>query len=179
MQNRSSAERNRFLESGYTFISVVYWKPPTTLGPKWFSTPVVGDNVAYAQAMMFIPENRLMYVYVGGGGGNAGPPPVPIGGVPGEFVNLPQSGDPQPPRPPDAGGGDPVRLEVVRESRPTHWDLLNQSWRSQLVPATHAALASALRMTPQFDGNKQPAQEVTLPDFSQLTPEALSVLNHH
>ena len=177
INNRSSSERNSYLENSYMFMAVVYWKPPIAFGPKWFNTPVTGDNVAYAQSMMFIPENRLIRVFLGGGGGSA-PQGTPIGGVPGDFVELPPAGDPQTPVPPADGGGQGEWV-VVRESRPTQWDLLNQSWRTQLVPATHPSLASALRWQPQLGNSQQPAQEVALPDFSDLTPEDLSVLNHH
>jgi len=180
----SAGERNGFLEAGYTFMCVVYWKPSPGFGPRWFSPPVVGDNVAFAQGMMFIRQNRLIKVFHGGGGGGGGgaPPGIPIGGVPGEFVELPPLGEPQAPVPPSGGGGGgggEITWTVVRESLPTHWDLWNQSWLVQLVPATHPALASALKFQPIFDFSGQPAQDVALPDFSGLTAEDLSVLSHH
>jgi len=175
----SPGERNGFLEAGYSFMCVVYWKPAPGFGPRWFNTPVVGDNLAFAQGMMFIPQNRLIKVFHGGGGGGGAPPGIPIGGVPGEFVELPPVGDPQAPMPDAGGGGGEITWTVVREGRPTHWDLWNQSWRVQLVPATHPALASALRLQPIFDFGGQPAQEVAMPDFSGLTPQDLSVLSHH
>ena len=179
----SSSARNGFLESGYTFMCVVYWKPAPGFGPRWFSTPVVGDNMAFAESMMFIRQNRLIRVFHGGGGGGGGGPPpgIPIGGVPGEFVELPPLGEPQAPVPPSGGGGGGGEGEwvVVRESRPTHWDLWNQSWRTQLAPATHPALVAALQTQPGFDNPAQPSQEVKLPDLGWLTPADLSVLSHH
>jgi hypothetical protein len=135
--------------------------------------------MAFAESMMFIPQNRLIRVFQGGGGGAGTPPGVPIGGVPGEFVELPPLGDPQTPVPPGGGGGGEGEWVVVREGRPTHWDLWNQSWRTQLVPATHPALFAALQTQPVFDNPAQPEQDVTLPDLGSLTPADLSVLSHH
>ena len=139
--------------------------------------------MAFAESMMFIRQNRLIRVFHGGGGGGGGGPPpgIPIGGVPGEFVELPPLGEPQAPVPPSGGGGGGGEGEwvVVRESRPTHWDLWNQSWRTQLAPATHPALVAALQTQPGFDNPAQPSQEVKLPDLGWLTPADLSVLSHH
>ncbi|MCE9547529.1 MAG: hypothetical protein K8T25_18835 [Planctomycetia bacterium] len=174
-----SRDRNAFLESNYSVVCVVYWPKATPYMPGVYQSPIDGDNLAYAQAMMFIPRNRLIRVWQGVSGPSA-PSGIAIGGVPGEFVELPPTGTPQAPQGgAPAGGENTGEWEVVRENRPTDWNLLNQSWRAQLVPATHPDLATFLQTSPSFDGGKQPAQDVTLPNLRNLTPADLSVLSHH
>jgi Flp pilus assembly protein TadG len=67
-----------------------------------------------------------------------------------------------------------------RQSRPTSWDLSNQSWRVQLVPATHPALLTILRTQPTFSGDDQlPTQEVELPDLSGVSEDDIQMISHH
>ena len=69
---------------------------------------------------------------------------------------------------------------VIRQSHPLHWDLLNQNWRVQLVPATLPGLVEILKSTPDFDGAAgQTSQAVTLPDLGALTADDISVISHH
>ncbi len=68
----------------------------------------------------------------------------------------------------------------ARQNRPTGWDLTNQSWRVQLVPATHPALLTILRTQPTFSGDDQlPTQEVELPDLSGVSEDDLLMISHH
>ncbi len=134
------------LQQYYCFIGVAYWKPLPELAPRIFDDPIAGDTrVAFAEAHMFIPQPRLVWQVVGGGGGG-GPSSTPLGGVPGDFQNLPANPAPAP----GGGGGAPLEWAVGREPLPTTWDLFNQRWTCQLAPATQPALATILQTPPTF-----------------------------
>jgi hypothetical protein len=68
----------------------------------------------------------------------------------------------------------------VRQGRSTGWDLFTQSWRVQLVPATHPSLLAILQTTPTFDGQDDlESQEISLPDLGELGDEDIFVISHH
>jgi hypothetical protein len=69
---------------------------------------------------------------------------------------------------------------IVRQQHPLHWDLLNQNWRVQIVPATHPNLLTILQRQPPFDGSGgKPWKEVKLPQVDGLQPRDLSMISHH
>ena len=112
--------------------------------PRVFDNPTPSDAVTYAEVHLFIPRQRLVWQQINTSGGG-GPGPTPLGGVPGQFVDLPPVG------PPNSGGGSAGggSLWVVgREGVPTGWDLLTQRWTCQLAPATQPALATILQTAP-------------------------------
>ena len=131
--------RNPYLERNFTFLAVTYWRRLPELLPGLFRNPTESDAVAYAEVRMFIPRRRLRWYLYGPGGGA---PPDPIGGIGGQFPDLP-SGDPGVP------GGDGAGYWVVgRQHLPTGWHLFNQHWTCQLVPTAQPALATILQTPP-------------------------------
>ena len=92
--------------------------------------------------------------------------------VPGEFLNL-NSSD-QPPSPSNQGQ---ERWVVGREGVPTHWDLLNQHWTCQLVPAAMANLSTILQTPPPVsfsDGGN-----VVPPNLGPLSSEDIARVSPH
>lgn len=70
---------------------------------------------------------------------------------------------------------DPDRrpeYRVYRQGRPTHRDLLNQSWTVQLVPATSASIPVILQSSP-------PDIQVTTPNLGGINVEEFRRLNTH
>lgn len=173
-----SSQRNRLLEE-LMLVAVVYWEPAEEFAPGVFQSPIEGDLVAFAQAQTYIPAAKLIRVFEGRGGGGGSPSGIPIGGVPGEYVDLPPTQPPPANNPmptPPADDGERA-WTVVRESVPTDWDLLNQRWNARLVPATAPAMLQILQTEPPFFA-LGPA-DVELPDLSGIDDDDLNYLNHH
>ncbi|MEX0866714.1 MAG: pilus assembly protein TadG-related protein [Pirellulales bacterium] len=174
-----SSQRNRMLEE-LMLVAVVYWKPAESFAPGVFRSPIEGDYVTFAQAQTFIPAAKLIRVFEGRGGGGGAPSGIPIGGVPGEYVELPPQADPPAQNPMETPPTDDGELEwtVVRESVPTSWDILNQRWNARLVPATAPGLLAILQSEPPYFALGDPV-DVQLPDLGDISDDDLNYLNHH
>jgi hypothetical protein len=161
---------NQHLGRHFTFVGVVYWGKPPAMAPRVFRNPMGNDPIAYSEVRVFIPSRRLEWHRVGGGGG--GPTGVAIGGVPGDFPTL------LPPDPPSPGSGSNAVLWIVgREGVSVSWNLLNQRWTCQVVPATQPAIAQILQTVPpvaEFAG-----QGLTVPNLGGLTTEDLGRIGPH
>jgi hypothetical protein len=120
--------------------------------------------------MLFVPQPRLVKGWRRPGDGGDGS--IPLGGVPGDMVDLP--GDRQQPEP-----GDDWEWYVVRQGRPRHWDLLNQNWTCQLVPATSRAVPAILQTDP---GSSLPEAalvgDIQLPNYGDSQPTWQEVNTH-
>ena len=79
---------NAYLEQNYIFLGVAYWKQAPELMSRVFDNPTPSDAVTYAEVHLFIPRQRLVWQQINTSGGG-GPGPTPLGGVPGQFVDLP------------------------------------------------------------------------------------------
>jgi hypothetical protein len=150
-----AAPRNELLETRYMFVGTTYWKPISQLLPGLFVNPLSADYVTYSQIMLFVPRLRL----VRSGGAPMGTKRLQRGlhyNYQGKLV----------------GYSDRVSVD---------WNLLNQNWRVQLVPATHRHLGMILQEQPPFEdgGGDQPSQEINLPDVSELSLEDLNRISHH
>jgi hypothetical protein len=148
------ASSNGYLEDNFMFVGVTYWPKLKEILPGLFKNPQQADAQTFAQVMLFVPQPRLVKGWrrvdeeVDGS--------VDLGGVPGDIISLP--GEDQPP------ADDPEwEWYVVRQGRPRQWDLLNQNWTCQLVPATVDTIWEIL----QSDPGKSLA-EATLPADYQL-----------
>jgi hypothetical protein len=126
------------LEQDFTWLAVAYRPHLPQILPGLFRNPLVCDDLAFAQAMVFVPRPRLAYInsIVPGTGMRYG--------VPGDESAM--------------GQGNPVvgGVSIGWENRPTHWDLLNQNWTVQLVPATAASLPRILSAPPGFPNIRVP-----------------------
>ena len=176
VQNADSTTRNLFLESDYTFVGVVYWKETPRFMSGVFTSPLESDNQAFAAARVFIPRNRLVRTLWQANSQQSG---ISIGGVPGQFVDLPPQGaapEPPPLTAEEAEGSDWI---VVRQGKPTHWDLLNQSWSVRLVPAVTPGLVEILQKRPVVSAGPTLSEDIRLPDLSGMTDEDAAVLVAH
>ena len=162
------ADYHEHLEQDWTFVGVVYRDRMTDQIPRVFRNPVASDTQAYSQVMIFVPQRRLVLWRPGTTqtGGT-------IGGVPGERLPLPGPGGGTT-SPPNTG----FLAETVRQSGryfPEHWDLLNQPWAMQLVPAVSPSIGEILSTHPYV--NAIPAYE--LPNLRTMNESDLQWLSHH
>ncbi len=126
------------LDTDFSFVGAVYWKPVPQMMPGVYRQPLEGDCLAYAQVRVFVPRLRLVWVWDHYGASDR----ANLGGVPGDIQWIPKPGDPDP----DTGSGEyDVKYEPNRSSA---WSLFNQRWTVQLVPATHERLAEILQARP-------------------------------
>ena len=137
----NAPQQAALLDESFTVIAVVYAEQVPEMLPGLFVNPIEGDAQTFAQVRLFVPWRRLRYWSHTEGG----------------------SSDPSTPFDPgSSSGGSVVRWTVGREhwrtltdtgtpslpDRRNAWDLFNQSWAVQLVPATHDNLAAILQMSP-------------------------------
>lgn len=161
-----TADPAAVLADDYTFVAVVYWKKRPVELARVFASPVEGDQTAFAQVRLFVPRPRLIWMWY-----RPGWSPTPIGGVPGEFPPLPGESAPE--------GGSPGegRWIVGRQGVPTGWDLLNQHWTCQLVPATGPNLEVILQTLPPLAEFANAGIE--LPSLGPLTTDEITQISIH
>ncbi len=151
------------LEREFAFVGVVYSPHLEEHLPGLYANALDADQQAMAQVLLFIPTARLVWR----------PPPssqrnqLP-GGVPGDIIAL--LDEPEEANPDD-------RPRVVRQNRPMHWDLLNQNWTVQLVPAQTPRLREIVQAQPNVPWmNDVPLR---LPRLDQVTNDEFRMLNNH
>ena len=162
--------RNAYLERHFTYLGVAYWRelPPTL--PGLFRDPIDGDAVAYAEVRVFVPHRRLEWHYH-----TSGNPEMPIGGMPGNFPPLPPPPGESDPPPQDPATGSWV---VHRQHNiSTRWDLLNQHWTAQLVPATQGSLAQILQTPPPLPAFAQSG--IRLPSLGNMSAAEIGRISTH
>jgi hypothetical protein len=170
------ADVNSHLEGDFMFVGVVYRQQLSNMVPGVFRNPIDSDTQAYSQIMMFVPRRRLVKVYPGSGeSGGTGT----IGGVPGERLPLPGPGTPAPPPPPadpDENGEQPWTIAYQSEYwHPHDWNLINQKWTMQLVPATTPSIPAILSTPPEING----VTGFVTPELFSLNEDDLRWLSHH
>ena len=171
------ADTNQYLEENFTFIATVYWGQLPEMLPGLFQNPTDNDAVAFAEARMFIPRGRLVWRPHSPSRGGAGGLSV---GVPGDFSDVPLEDEN-----PEPGGEDDgeIRWRVVRQRSSMRryplwaWDLLNQRWTCQLVPATQSSLADILQTVPPVPGPH--GDEIVPPDLGNLSSEDIVRISPH
>lgn len=164
------------IENQYLFVGVTYWSKLPEILPGLFRNPMDNDAIAYAEVQVYIPRRRLIWYWHGSGGGTSSGPAT--GGVPGEFPNLPSDE----PTTPTAGGGGGY-WDIGRQSVPTSWDLWNQSWTCQLVPAAGTSyvsrngLSQVLQTAPLLpDGS---GVDMKLPNLGGADDEQIRKISPH
>jgi len=168
---------NVHLLKDFMFVGVVYREQMRDRVPGVFRNPVPTDTQAYAQIMMYVPRRRL----VKGWRVTGQRPPqrgASQGGVPGESVYLPAPDDGTSEPPPSGGEGEEVEWYVHRQSGrryPTHWDLQNQNWSVQLVPATAPSIPRILSTQPYVNG----ITNVDTPDLWGIREEDFLWISNH
>jgi len=170
---------NEYLEDNFVFVGVVYWGKLPEMMPGLYRNPSDSDQIAYAAASVFVPEPRLVWRWHGPGGGGVR---IPVGGVPGDFPDI--TYDDQAGPPPDGEGTWSVIRQYrgqERHFRPEWkartWNLLNQRWTCQLVPATQASLAEILQTRPPvpYAGG----EDIVLPNLGGLGSRDIQRISPH
>lgn len=166
---------NAHIEGDFMFVGIIYRRQINSMIPGVFRNPVVTDTQAYSQISLFVPRRRLLKVYPG----SPTPAPEIIGGVPGEGVPLPGPPTPDTPPPPRAPNEDGEQQWTISYQSaswfPHDWNLINQNWTSQLVPATASAIPAMLSTPPEING----VTGFNTPDLLSMDQEDLRWLSHH
>jgi hypothetical protein len=175
-ERNNISDVNSHLEGDFMFVGVVYRQQISNMVPGVFRNPIRSDTQAYSQIMLFVPRRRLIKVYPG-----LGPPDDggTIGGVPGQGIPLPGPRTPDPPPPPrdpSEDGNQPWTIAYQSHSwYPHDWNLINQNWATQLVPATTPTIPAILSVPPEING----VTGFDTPDLLSLSEEDFRWLSHH
>ena len=158
---------NQHLDEEFTLVGVAYWNPLPEFAPRIFFNPMPASSVAFAQVRVFVPHRRLVWRH-------HVPADERFGGMPGNFPPLPPpgSGDTPPPQSTASESWDVGREPGVSE----RWDLLNQHWVAQLVPATNEWIPLIIQQPPQVPGVN--AQQYQLPNVALPMDQVLRVNTH-
>jgi len=159
---------NSGLQRDYTFVGVVYANQVPQILPGLFRHPAQSDAMCFTQIMLFIPQPRLIKIYRNQQGDSV----ENYGGVPGEIIEFDARQYPQPP-----ANADEEEWYVGRERVPTQWDMRNQNWTVQLMPARASRLATILQTQPQVPGF--PGDQIQPPRFPGLTADDVRHVNTH
>ncbi len=162
-------DRNAHLERHFTFVAVAYWERLPEMLPGLFRNPTEADAQTYASVQVFVPRPRLVWHYV-----RPSRPSRPIGGMPGDFPDLPSD-----PTDDDGAGGNrgAGRWTVGRQGVPTSWDLWNQHWSAQLVPAVQPAIVRILETPPPLPDFA--ARNMRTPNLGGMTGDDLRQISAH
>lgn len=168
---------NDYVSDNFHYVGVVYRRHRNEIGPGLFRNPLAAtsDAQTFSQIYMFVPRPRKRKVYAGEGGGS-GDGAVSLGGTFGFTSTLPIPGDTrQTQRPPEAETLERVlRERWILENWPTHWNLMNQNWMVQLVPATTDRLPEILAANPGGE-----LSNVRTPTYSGVDSSVLKRVNTH
>lgn len=156
---------NAYLDQHFTFVAVVYWRAQPRLMPRLFGNPLAADGEAFAQVRVFVPHRRLVWIPPSGELNE-------VGGMPGEIPRMPS--DLLPPPDPNAPRG---RRHIGRDLVPAEWDLFNQNWTVQLVPATTANLITILQASPPV--SEPNTEAFRLPRLGGLSGEEIGRISTH
>ncbi len=161
--------QNALLDSDFTFIAVAYSRHLPSMAPRVFPQPIQGGAMAFAQIRLFVPWRRLVYSEITEGGSTdpATPFDPPPGSTPGRVVGWTVRREHWRTLP--VGGLPPL------PDQRNAWDLFNQSWTVQLVPASHPNLAAILQTPP-------PVPELAgfqLPSLGGLTTQEIQQISFH
>jgi hypothetical protein len=143
------------MNDNYTFVAVAYWKNVPNFLPTLYRNPMVGDALAYAQFRVFVPTSRLVWQQTVPTSST-----VPLGGPPGYQWPEDPSG-----QPPQSVVGDKPGRQIVW----TAWDLANQHWTCQIVPANHDMIPTILQKSPQSGISPPTLVGVTSQDLEQIS----------
>jgi hypothetical protein len=181
-RNQMVAEQNAYLDRNFMFVGIAYRRKFLETSGRMYKNPLDADPLTFAQITLMAPRRRLVLQTAGGiaaggsgngldGSGNAG------GGAMGPDVTVP-------PAPGNAGspvGGAPPQSNTwVSDGSPDRWDLWNQGWIAQLVPATTDSLAGLLQSKPP-DGAVNVGQPmiVKLPNLGGTSSRDIRRINTH
>jgi hypothetical protein len=173
---------NQYLDRNFMFLGVAYRQQFAETFAGFFRSALASDPLTFAQVHLFIPRPRWRYITsnstgqsgVGGPGNNGG------GGF-GIDVPVPTPSDPNFGAG-GAGNGSNANNWIV-ENWPRNWNLLNQNWTVQLVPAignpwSGDNLAALLQTRPPDGAAAQPIV-VTLPNLGGANSKSIRQISGH
>ena len=155
------------LDQYHTFVGVAYWPAMKQTSPTFFRYPLSVDSMAFSQAFVFIPKSR----YVRNVPWSDQPWQVPSGRAPISNIQL-------------YSNAYDNWLQEWDQFAPVHpinkqwipvWDLENQNWMSQLVPATSDSVPAILQ-------SSQAAQFIPnfrIPNLGGMGPLDFRRINTH
>jgi len=155
------------LDAYFTLVAVVYWDKMPEMMPGLFRDPIDGCMTAYAQVRFFVPKNRLVWW-------KPGPKQQEwAGNIGGHHVEWPPPEDE--PEPEEPGDEEEAHWEIhYSPGLSEEWNLLNQHWTVQLVPATTPALATILQTAPPVAG-----MPGALPNLGDMSTEDIVRVSPH
>ena len=152
IDSQELSDLNGYVEKDFMFVGVAYWKQMRETMPGLFSSPTDNDQLAFAQARLFIPTGRVFQrvKYIDH-------PDLPRAefGVQGYY-----------------GFHNRAAHELGRRIGPPIRNLWNQVWAVQLIPATASSIPGILQSTP-------PNSDIVAPNFGGLTVDDFRRINTH
>lgn len=173
---RDSTDLNSYIDTNMHFVGVVYRSHRNELGPGLFENPLnqSSDAQAFAQVRLFIPRPRSIRYVPGRSSGDDGGTGTDVTGLGGTFGFTSRLEVPRERPPSVATPGNELDERWVLEGWPTHFDLLNQNWMVQLVPATTPNLGSILSANPGGD-----VSSMRVPTYGGAHTRILKGINNH
>jgi hypothetical protein len=176
---RGLVDLDGYIENNFHFVGVTYRQHRKELGPGLFSNPLkpAADAQTFSQISLFIPRPRKRLYHVGDPAPDDGDgiDEVSLGGTFGftSQIEVPRNRTPAV-LPPDDSLERVIRERWLLENYPTHWNLLNQNWMVQLIPATAERLPEILQSNPGGD-----FADVRLPNYGETENNLLKRVNTH
>lgn len=177
---RGLTDLDGYVEDNFQFVGVTYRKHRRELGPGLFVNPLNSDADAqtFSQVMMFIPRPRKYLIHIGEPAPDDGSATdeVSLGGTFGftSSLEVPRNRPPAVTPPDDNSLERVLRERWLVENYPTHWDLFNQNWMIQLVPATTERLPEILAANPGGD-----FVDFRMPNYGATDNSILKRVNTH
>jgi hypothetical protein len=160
------------LDQYHMFVGVAYWPAMRQTSAIFFRYPLATDSMAFAQASVFVPRARYLKSGPRNSDGNwliyegtnqTTGLPMKRNSYDGDLGGWPQRWDPW-------LTPQPVNLQWL-----PIWDLSNQNWMAQLVPATSNGIPAIL----QSSQAQQLVPNIRTPNFGSLQPVDLRRVNTH
>jgi hypothetical protein len=173
-QSESQYKVHDYLDRNFMFVGIAYRKKFTESFNGLFKNPLNSDPLTFAQIHLFIPRARLWnptaFPNV------PGSPTDGFGG--GAWVDVPGAIPPTGPSSPSTNVNSDIWPPDYGWSE--QWDLFNQNWTVQLVPATTENLAALIQANPPA-GALQSSQSVTVqvPRLGGVTSKQIRQINGH
>jgi hypothetical protein len=150
------------MNDNFTFLAVTYWGKVPELAAGLYHSPIESDALGFAQLRIFVPASRLTWHK-----SQPSTPPIPMGGPPGY----------QWPPDPSSSSGPATWFPDRQAGVITDWNLWNQHWTCQLVPAAHPIVTTILQTPPPIAAPGQ--NPITTPNLSGVSPMDLEQISQH
>lgn len=171
---RGTVDLNNYLDRNFHFVGVVTRRHRPETGPGVFHNLLSNQSDAqtFSQAMLFIPRPRKVLGDRSARTGGSGSTLESLGGTFGYTAEVGAGGA-------TLGGGQQRPVNVYDEiwfleGWPTNFDLFNQNWMVQIVPATTRNMPQILGANPGGD-----LSAFRMPNYGNIPSRTLKQVNHH